>query len=628
MTPLDRASARVLAAYTAAVFLSALLLFARAADVHHAWCCRSSAASPAVWSVAMVFFQSMLLAGYAYAHVLMRARAAARAGARPSRFAVRRRADAAARGRARLGRAAGGGHGILAARAVHGVDRPALLRARRQQSAVAGMAGAHRPSAARAIPISSTPRPMSAAFSALLVVSDPVRAGFYATHAGTAVERRLRAADRCRSAFCGVLLLRARTPKPRRAGKRPRRNRAWLTIARWVFVSAVPSGLLVAVTAHISTDVAAAPLLWVMPLSIYLLTWVMVFARRPPFSHGLILAMQPFAIAGIVVLLLVAGNIRLLPNLVGHLLAFFVIAMACHGELGAQPAGGGASDDVLSRALVRRHAGRPVRRTGRAQYVQLGRRISDPGRVGGAVPADRRRAFAAGATLAGRDAAMGHARRGFWPAAIVIACALIVAGVYRRRVSAKTRRRRCRRSVLTLAASRSPFMREPAYAAFAAMRRLRADPPLPAGRRPRRHRCAAFSASIISTNTRTDGSPRAGTRHHHPRRAASCWTTTASPVSRRPSRSPIITTARPWRRRSRRCAPAKAAPPRRRHRARRRLARLPEPGRRGLALFRDRPRPGHRHRARSQALHLHLGLRARRPDRARRRPARRIATRA
>jgi SAM-dependent methyltransferase len=59
----------------------------------------------------------------------------------------------------------------------------------------------------------------------------------------------------------------------------------------------------------------------------------MVFARRPPFSQRLILAMQPFAIAGIVVLLLVAGNIRLLPNLIGHLLAFFVIAMACHGEL-------------------------------------------------------------------------------------------------------------------------------------------------------------------------------------------------------------------------------------------------------------------------------------------------------
>src|SRR5258708_23497683 len=40
----------------------------------------------------------------------------------------------------------------------------------------------------------------------------------------------------------------------------------WVLRARWIFLAAVPSGLLIAVTAHISTDVAAAPLLWVLPL--------------------------------------------------------------------------------------------------------------------------------------------------------------------------------------------------------------------------------------------------------------------------------------------------------------------------------------------------------------------------
>ncbi len=107
----------------------------------------------------------------------------------------------------------------------------------------------------------------------------------------------------------------------------------WLMLGRWVFVSAVPSGLLVAVTAHISTDVAAAPLLWVIPLSLYLLTWVLVFARRPLFTQTFMLQLQPFAIAGIVVLLLYGRRVMLLPNLAEHLLAFFVIAMACHGEL-------------------------------------------------------------------------------------------------------------------------------------------------------------------------------------------------------------------------------------------------------------------------------------------------------
>ena len=103
--------------------------------------------------------------------------------------------------------------------------------------------------------------------------------------------------------------------------------------ARWIFLAAVPSGLLIAVTAHISTDVAAAPLLWVLPLSLYLLTWVLVFQSRPLLPHKWMLMLQPLAIAGVIVLLAVGGEQNLLLTLGGHQLCFFVIAMACHGEL-------------------------------------------------------------------------------------------------------------------------------------------------------------------------------------------------------------------------------------------------------------------------------------------------------
>jgi hypothetical protein len=113
----------------------------------------------------------------------------------------------------------------------------------------------------------------------------------------------------------------------------------WILRARWIFLAAVPSGLLIAVTAHISTDVAAAPLLWVLPLSLYLLTWVLVFQSRPLLPHKWILLMQPLAIAGVIVLLAVGGEQNLLLTLGGHLLCFFIIAMACHGELArARPA--------------------------------------------------------------------------------------------------------------------------------------------------------------------------------------------------------------------------------------------------------------------------------------------------
>lgn len=107
----------------------------------------------------------------------------------------------------------------------------------------------------------------------------------------------------------------------------------WLMIGRWIFAAAVPSGLLVAVTAHISTDLTSAPLLWVMPLSLYLLTWVLVFQRRPLFSHELMVFLQPFAVAWIIALLYLGNRIPMLPNLGGHLFAFFIIAMSCHGEL-------------------------------------------------------------------------------------------------------------------------------------------------------------------------------------------------------------------------------------------------------------------------------------------------------
>src|SRR6185312_2673250 len=137
-------------------------------------------------------------------------------------------------------------------------------------------------------------------------------------------------------AACGVLLL--KSPADAAALNMPADDTkapapSWTLRARWIFLAAVPSGLLIAVTAHISTDVAAAPLLWVLPLSLYLLTWVLVFQSRPLLPHKWMLMLQPPAIAGASVLLAIGGEQNLLTTLGGHQFCFFVIAMACHGEL-------------------------------------------------------------------------------------------------------------------------------------------------------------------------------------------------------------------------------------------------------------------------------------------------------
>ena len=75
--PTDHPSAArnrlVLVVYTAAIFLSALLLFS-VQPLFTKMVLPRLGGSPAVWSVAMVFFQTLLLAGYAYAHLLMRIR--------------------------------------------------------------------------------------------------------------------------------------------------------------------------------------------------------------------------------------------------------------------------------------------------------------------------------------------------------------------------------------------------------------------------------------------------------------------------------------------------------------------------------------------------------------------------
>jgi hypothetical protein len=98
-------------------------------------------------------------------------------------------------------------------------------------------------------------------------------------------------------------------------------------------LAAVPASLLVSVTSYVTTDFAV-PLFWIAPLAIYLATFVLVFARRPILSHRLMSALLPFAV--VVPLVLAAGQVReSLTLLVFPLVALFVAAMVCHGELAA-----------------------------------------------------------------------------------------------------------------------------------------------------------------------------------------------------------------------------------------------------------------------------------------------------
>lgn len=100
---------------------------------------------------------------------------------------------------------------------------------------------------------------------------------------------------------------------------------------RWVGLSFVPSTLMLGVTTHISTDIAAVPMLWVGPLALYLVTFVLAFSRREVISHRLITRVLPGLILACLVTVLL--NLRLASLIALHVVCFFAVAMVCHHEL-------------------------------------------------------------------------------------------------------------------------------------------------------------------------------------------------------------------------------------------------------------------------------------------------------
>jgi len=102
---------------------------------------------------------------------------------------------------------------------------------------------------------------------------------------------------------------------------------------RWLILAAIPSSLLLGVTTFLSTNVAAVPLLWIIPLTLYLLTFVLVFSRRPIVSNESVGSMLPF----IILFLTFAFAIDLKRGawiiFLIHLACFLLTALYCHGRL-------------------------------------------------------------------------------------------------------------------------------------------------------------------------------------------------------------------------------------------------------------------------------------------------------
>lgn len=135
-------------------------------------------------------------------------------------------------------------------------------------------------------------------------------------------------------ATLGLLVIRARAAAPAETPK-PVAPARWRDRLTWIALAAIPASLMLGVTTHLTTDVASAPFLWVVPLALYLLTFIIAFQDKPAVRLELTLFLQAAAVALCAALLPYRSSFFLMQFGV-HLLAFFLTALMCHQRLVAR----------------------------------------------------------------------------------------------------------------------------------------------------------------------------------------------------------------------------------------------------------------------------------------------------
>jgi spermidine synthase len=326
--------------FTASVFLSAFLLFL-VQPMFGKMVLPLLGGSPAVWNTCMLFFQAALLGGYLYAHVSSRMGVRAQAGVHVGLLALTALLLPIS----------------VAGRAPEGSDAPIpwllgtmLLTVGPPFFVLAGTGPMlQRWFAHTGHEHAADPYPLYAASnlgSMLSLLAYPAW-----------MEPRMRLAGQSAAwslGFAALALLIAASavwiwrpvPPPADASTEMAEGGArtdalthsrtplpWRERSIWVFLAFVPSAMLLALTTYITTDLSPVPLLWVLPLALYLLTFTLAFARRPPMPHEHMLWLQP-PVLMVVVLLLLSGYVEeAVAAIPLHLAGLFVTAMVCHGEL-------------------------------------------------------------------------------------------------------------------------------------------------------------------------------------------------------------------------------------------------------------------------------------------------------
>jgi spermidine synthase len=298
--------------------------------------------SPAVWSTCMVFFQAVLLLGYLYAHAL--STYVPPRWQRPLHICVLIVAGATLLMPVEIGEPHGAGPRwwLLRALAVTvglpffalsatapllqqwfsrtndpKANDPYFLYAASNAGSLLGLLGylIVEPAATRSLQVSG----WSVGFWAVAALI-----------AGCAYVGRAGGVGRVgRVGGVGHVGKPTQNPEPEPRTKNPELRTRLL----WIALALVPSALLLGVTQHLATDVVSAPLLWVIPLALYLMTFIAAFSSRDHGSARWWGTVAPVVVLLVLVLSLAEVRYPILSITFAHLITFTVLAMLCHTRL-------------------------------------------------------------------------------------------------------------------------------------------------------------------------------------------------------------------------------------------------------------------------------------------------------
>ncbi|MDA1195267.1 MAG: hypothetical protein O2894_08785 [Planctomycetota bacterium] len=103
--------------------------------------------------------------------------------------------------------------------------------------------------------------------------------------------------------------------------------------ALWFALSAVGSALLLATTNQMCLDIAVVPFLWVVPLALYLLSFIFTFSHERLYVRAVFLALLPLALWYAYALLTEGVDAEIDEQIIGYSVALFIACVCCHGEL-------------------------------------------------------------------------------------------------------------------------------------------------------------------------------------------------------------------------------------------------------------------------------------------------------